>query len=707
MAALFAAALSLSGAVAFAQESGKNATFSADEMTHDKDQGVITARGHVEVVQNGRTLLADSISYDQNRDVIRATGNVTLHNPTGEVLFADNMEITGDLKNGMIEDLMAVMADRSRFAAKKATLVNDETMTLERGVYSPCQPCQDDPSRPLVWQLKSVKVIHDRVNKIVEFEDAWLEFSGIPIIYTPYLSFPDPTVKRKSGFLPPRVGGSSSLGMVARTPYYYVLDDYSDVTVTPIITSKENGGLAAEYREKFTRGEITSETSAAYDANNNVLGHIDAKARFDINNDWRWGVDAQRASNSTYMRRYGFGRQDTLTSQAFLEGFSGRNYMNFSSMAFQGLRATDDPKTTPVVLPLAEYSHQGEPGRLGAYNTLDVNMAMLTRDLGADTKRVSVKPSWNLPYVAPMGDIYKLSASMGLDFFHSQSLAAPTARERDGTYDGAALRANPELSLDWRWPLARRTGTVTEILEPIGQVIVSPYGGNSWKMANEDSQDLDFNDTNLFSANRYTGYDRVEGGPRTNYGVKWGVYGDGGGSTSILVGQSYRLKADDTFQTGSGLEKNFSDYVAKLQVSPNENFDMVYRTRLDQDTYDFRRNEVGVSGTASPISYSASYAYFDRLQNGEYDGRKELSYGLGAKLTDMWSTQFSGVRDLSQDGGQRDLSWGFIYEDECFRFDTVLSRTFYLDREIKPTEAIMFRLVFKTLGEVGTDVSAN
>lgn len=700
---LTAAWLCAGGAPAFAQQGGDApATFAADEMTHDKELSTITARGHVEVNQGGRTLLADAISYDQTNDIIRATGNVTLHRPNGDVLFAEMMEISGDLKNGLIEDFRAVMADRSRFAASRAELVNDETMTLDRAVYSPCQPCQEDPSRPLLWQLKAVRVVHDRVNKVVEYENAWLEFAGVPVLYTPYLTHPDPSVKRKSGLLPPRMGGSSDLGFVARVPYFYVLDEYSDLTLTPILTSKENGGVVGEYRERFTKGEVNAEASVAYDSTGNALGHVNATSRFNINESWRLGADLHRASASTYMRRYGLGNDPVLTSQAFVEGFRGKNYATVNAMAFQDLRAGANSETSPLVLPMAQYNHQGEANRFGAYNTLDAQMVMLQRETGTDATRISVRPAWNLPYIAPKGDIYKLSATMGVDFFHTQGLSAPDAR--GGTYNGAALRVNPEIAFDWRWPLARRSGAVTEVIEPIGQIVASPYGGNSYKMANEDSQELDLNDTNLFSTNRFTGYDRVEGGPRANYGLKWAVYGDGGGSTSVLVGQSYRLATDDTFQAGSGLENHFSDYIARVQMSPGPHLNLLYRTRLDKNTWDFKRNEVGVSGKLGWFGYRSDFVFFDRQQDSEFTGRKELSYGFKADITDTWSTNLSGVRDLSTNGGQRSSRLGLAYEDECFRFESDLSRTFYLDREIKPTDAIMFRLVFKTLGEVTSSV---
>lgn len=181
MTTVFAVAvLTMDGATAYAQS--PPASFSADDMTHDKDLGVITARGNVEINHDQRTLLADTISYNEGTDIIIAKGNVTLHRPTGEVIFADFMEVSGDLKNGLIQDLRAVMADRSRFAAKQATLVNDETMTLDYSSYTRCEPCKEDPSREPLWQIKAIKVVHDRKNKVVEYKHARLEFAGVPVL---------------------------------------------------------------------------------------------------------------------------------------------------------------------------------------------------------------------------------------------------------------------------------------------------------------------------------------------------------------------------------------------------------------------------------------------------------------------------------------------------------------------------------------------
>ncbi len=678
------------------------ATFSADEMSNDKTSGIITAKGHVEVIQGDQTLLADVIRYNRNKDIISASGNVTLLRPNGDVLFARTMDVTGDLKNGMLKDFRAVLANHARFAAKQAKLVNNKTLTLSRAVYTACKPCRKHPSRPLLWELKAIKVVHDRTGHVIKYTDAWLEFAGVPVVYIPYLTHPDSSVKRKSGILTPRFGASSDLGFVTRIPYFQVIDAYSDITLTPIVTSKENGALAADYRRHFATGKIDFKGSAAYNSKHRVLGHIAARARFDINDTWRWGTDLNRASTDTYMRRYGFGNQGTLTSNVFAEGFRGDNYASISAMSFQGLRVSDNNETSPIVLPLVQYSYQGAPGKFGAYKTMGVNMAALTRSKTVDSQRLSIRPAWHLSYIAPKGDVYKLSAGLGVDLFHAINQPAPAAH--GNAYNGAAFRIRPQVTLDWRWPFAKRHGGITEVIEPIAQATISPYGGNSYKMANEDSQDFDFSNANLFSANRFTGFDKVESGPRANYGLKWGVYGEHGGSTTAMLGQSYRLKKDDTFRQGSGLENHFSDYVGKVQMSPGTPLNLLYRTRIDKKTLTFRSNELGLNGRYGYLDYSTNFTFFARQAGSEYNGRKEINYNLGVQLTKSWKTSFAGVRDLTNSGGQRSLRWGFIYEDECFRFDATFNRRFYLDRDIKPADAIVFRLVFKTLGEFSTDV---
>ncbi len=674
----------------------------ADEMRYDSEFDIVTANGNVEISQQQRVLLADTVSYNRKQDLVTASGNVSLMEPTGEVLFAEFMELTGDLKDGVIRDIRLILADNARMAANGARRSAGERTEMSNAVYSPCDLCPDDPSRAPLWQVKAVKVTHDTQSKTIEYRDAWLEVAGVPVMYTPYLSHPDPTVRRRSGFVSPSMGGLSDLGYVAEVSYFFDIAPNIDATLTPIYTSKEGPVFAAEYRHLFTKGSLEMSGSITNDSKDDTRGHIRGKGRYDINETWRSGFNLDRASDDTYLRRYRYGDKGTLTSRVFAEGFRQRNYASVNAYSFQGLEAGDDPGKTPIILPLIDFNHVGEPDRFGGRTQMDVNVLGLTRTDGTDSRRLSTGVGWVRPFDGPIGDQYTVTASLRGDAYHVEDVVRAS---KPDTFTGATGRVYPQVSLDWRWPLVRRdTDTVHQILMPIASFVASPYGGNPENIPNEDSQDFEFDDTNLFSTNRFTGLDRVEGGPRVNYGLRWGVYGNQGGRTSILFGQSYRVKSDDTFVEGSGLESNLSDIVARVDIAPSERLDFLYRTRLDKDNLEAKRHEFQISTGPRALRLSLGYLYIDRHVGSEFAGREEIRYAVTGQLSRYWRAGVSAIHDLSEDEGLRALGLNLTYEDECLIFVTSLGRTFFEDRDLKPTDSIVLRLVFKTLGEVETSV---
>ncbi len=670
----------------------------ANEVRYDRELGVIAARGNVEASHEGRVLFADTISYNQNTDILTASGNISLLEPTDEVIFAQYLELSGDLKAGIIRDLRVILSDKSRIAATSARRRDGNILELDRAVYSPCKQCRKNPNKPPLWQIKAVKITHNKRRKTIEYKDAWLEIAGVPVFYTPYLSHPDPTVKRQSGFLAPSIGNSSDLGMILKVPYFYNIAPNKDATITPIFTTKEGAILTGEYRHLFKNGELKARGSITRDSTDTWRGHLFSKGRFDLDDTWRTGFDINRTTDDTYLRRYNFESRATLGTNLFLEGFRKRNYFSAEALAFQGLGASDDPGNTPYILPMINYNHVGEPGRFGVRTSFDANLLAMTRTDGTDVRRLSLKGGWRLPYVGPMGDQYTLSASLRGDVYQVNGL---DLKGNGDSYNGVTGRLRPELSLLWRYPFVRREGKINQIFEPIVSAIVTPYGGNPSKIPNEDSQEFEFDDTNLFSNSRFTGLDRVESGPRVNYGLKWGVFGENGGSTTVIVGQSYRVRTDDAFADGSGLEDNFSDIVGMVRVAPSDQVNILYRTRLNKDTFDASRNEIQLKAGPRALRIDAGYLFFDRQENSEYPGREELSLGVYSQINRYWRASTKGVRDLKNDE-MRKLSLSLTYEDECLVLSTQYTRNFFEDRDLKPSDTFMFRVTLKTLGEFET-----
>jgi LPS-assembly protein len=674
----------------------------ADRMSHDRDLGVITASGNVEISQLDRILLADTISYNERENIVTASGNVSVVEPTGEVLFAEYMELTGDLRDGVIRQLRIRLADNSRIAAAGGRRTDGNRTEMVNAVYSPCESCPNDPAAPPLWQVKAKRVTHDQAEKTVEYRDAWMELAGVPVAYTPYFSHPDPSVRRQTGFLTPSAGSSSYLGPFLSTPFFWNIAPNRDLTVSPTITWKQNAVLAGEYREQGAKSLTNAKASATVDDEGDFRGHVDSSVKYHASDTWRLGAQLQRASDDTFMRRYGFGSKRTLTSNLAAETFRGRDYAAANAYAFQGLQANDRPGQTPLVLPLLEYSHIGTPNNLGVHSSLTANTLVINRTDGHDTRRMSVGGGYHLPYVAEHGSVLNLDATMRGDIYHVTSLPDPVVPGASET--GAEGRLYPQLGLGWKLPLVRPHGTINEIFEPMVSFYASPRGGNSSDIPNEDSLDPEFDDLNLFSPSRFAGIDRVEGGARTSYGAKWGAYGPSGGFTDVFFGQSYRFVDDDTFARGTGLEDRLSDYVGRLRVSPGQGVLLGYRTRLDRDSFEPRRNELNFVVGPRALQVSANYIFFDNHASGEFGAREELSGGVTARFTRYWRGGFAARHDL-EESDLRSVTGALVYEDECFIFDTIVQRSYYRDRDLEPSDAIIFRLSFKTLGDIHSSAS--
>ncbi len=678
----------------------------ADHVIYDADRGVVAARGNVEIVAGGRILKADVLRYDQNADIVTASGNVSLLERDGTVLFADDLELSDQLRNGSIRRFRALLSDDSRFAAASATRADGNRTVMRRAVYTPCRVCEDEPT-PL-WRIRAGTVTHDQIKQQVSYTNARLEMFGVPVLYTPYFSHPDPTVERKTGLLVPTQSQSTQLGVAVEIPYYFNIAPNLDATFSPIFTSKEGIVLGGEFRERLDSGSYKLNGSITRPEARNDLNaktgkrvtrsHLFASGAFDWNETWRWGFDGAIASDDTYLRRYQISDADTLTTNVFVEGFSDRNYAAANAFFFQGLRTEDDPGETPLILPQLEHSLVTRPDRLGGSFRVSSSFLSLTRKQGTNSNRLSVRGHWFLPQTGRLGDVRSITAEIKADAYLTSDVVDPQKPQAIND-DGLTARLVPQLTFDWRLPLARQERGAQQVFEPIINASISPYGGNPSEIPNEDSLNFEFDDTNVFSENRFPGIDRVEGGPRLNYGFRYGIYGERGGYIAALLGQVLRPKADDTFADKTGLEARNSDYVGRIDISPSSLLRFYERVRLDRDTLAMRRNEIALDAGPDRFRLNATYVRLRReLTADELTDREEINLAVLAELSRYWDLRASTRRDLTDDGGTINSGIGLVYEDECFNVSVDFKRDFTRDRDVEPSSTISFRVRFKHLG---------
>ncbi|HJQ59899.1 MAG TPA: LPS assembly protein LptD, partial [Vineibacter sp.] len=527
------------------------ALLQAREVTYDRASDVVTATGNVEISQNDRILLADQVIYDRKRDIMTAIGNVRIIEPTGEVLFAERMDVTGDFKEGAARDIRLRLANDARLAAHSGTFVEGKTTEVNRGVYSPCDPCEKDPMAAPLWQIKAARIVHDREKKDIYFYDATLEFFGIPVAWTPYFAHADPSVKRRSGLLAPQLERSKDLGYGITLPYYAVIDDGTDLTIYPRFLSRRGLHLSAEMRKRYDEGEFQFRTSGTRDwfhdrAGGEVRGHFFGTARFNLGEDWRTGLQLQRATDKTYLRFYDIDGSPFLTSKAWVETFRRRSYGSIFAYDFQEMRSTVSRRETPRVVPLASYSYVGEQTGFGGHFLADAGMRYLFRDDGAESARLTLRAGYDFSHISSGGHVFNVLATVRSDIYDIKNAVDPD--NPANRFSGMRARILPQLSADWRYPLIRRLGERSYLtVEPRAGFVISPNIGRQWRIPNEDAIDQVFDETNLFTPNRSTGDDRLEGGQRFNYGLKLGVSSANGGNNWLFLGQSIRAQRDPSF----------------------------------------------------------------------------------------------------------------------------------------------------------------
>ena len=682
------------------------AEITADELVHDKDTNIVTATGNVEVIYKGRIARADKIVYDVDNDKVTAEGNASLLEADGTIIYADYVELTGDLKEGVARNIRMLLSNGlSRLTAEDLKREDGNITTLDHATYTACKPCEDDPEAPPLWQLRASEVIHDQEEKEVRYWHARMEMWGVPVFYTPYLEHPDPTVKRQSGFLTPSAGSSKNLGYFVETPYFWAYSDYGDLTLRPRLTTDENAGLAANWRHMWESSDVDMEASATVDSDDEFRGHVDGTVRHEFDDIWVGNLQLQRTTDDTYLRRYKFGEDSPiLTTTGSIEGFAQRSYLGVEGFTYQGLRDSDDPGTTPWVLPLVNYNYVGTPDEGGDYWSFDANTMALFRDEGSQSRRLSLSGGWTQPWYSPIGEVYRLSAGIRGDLYHVDDVI----RDDGTTYDGVTGRVIPQVALDWRYPFQRIGESSVQTIEPIVVAVASPYGGNPDEIPNEDSLNFEFDDTNLFSHSRFPGLDRVEGGPRVSYGLRWMTTTSGGPSAEVLLGQSFRVHKSAVFSEESGLNDNFSDVVGRIRISASDWWNIAYRFRIDPNDFVGRYHDVNGSVGVDELRLNAQYLYLNGDRNNDPDNlfgdREELSLSLSSMFSENWSGQVFTKHDLSEDGGPLRAGMGLTYEDECFAFTSTLVKDYTSDRDLKSGLSVYFQIAFKTLTEFQTGI---
>lgn len=696
--------------------------YAADTADYDQANKIVTLSGGVEIEQEGRKLEADRVVYNLKDDIATAEGHVIIHDVNGDVHYAESVELSDKMRQGLIDRLFTTMADGSRVWAAKGIKESEQRYVLEDATYTACKACEKDPNKRPPWQLHAKKVELRKDEQRVVYRNAWLDLWGVPVLYTPYFSHPDGSVEQKSGFLTPSFGWNSDLGGFYSQPYYWAISPSTDATFTGMYTTDEGPLGRVEFRKRFENAYFESDMSLTHSSRVDSVGNVDvrqpAKTRghlfadgtWDIDEHWRGGMDLNLTSDEQYLRQYGFSDESILESSIYAERFENRDYAIIKGLAFQDLRAGSSKSDQPNILPYAELSMMGEPNALmGGRWAWDSSLLSLARDgNGQDVWRGSSRASWERQDILPVGLVLNSELGARGDMYATtnriEASLDPTEEENK-----QQARFIPNAQLTASYPLKSNFKTFQLRVEPVATLYAAPDIDNDTTFPNEDSQDVQLDAANILRGNRFPGLDRVEDNSHVAYGLRTGLYSYDGGRLSTFLGQSYNFDDEDNpFPAGSGLEDQSSDYVGAINATfGGGKHDLSYRFQVDSDTFASERHELYARTERGPVEVDGSYLYAQGAAGTTFaDSREQIRLGSTIDLSEMWSFRGDGIYDLSSIDTERGLRRAIgtlTYTHECYDIALTADRNLANDSSGVQDTTVMFRIGLKNLGEYQTD----
>jgi len=743
----------------------------AVEVDYDYNNSRVSAVGNVQMFYNGTSVEADKVIYDQKTKRLHAEGNIRMTDAEGKVTYANIMDLSDDYRDGFVDSLRVDTADATRMAASRADRSSGNYTVFENGVYTACAPCKDDPKKPPLWQVKGARIIHDQTDKMLYFENAQLEFFGVPMAYLPYFSTPDPTVKRKTGFLMPGFTSATGYGYGVETPFYWAIAPDYDATFNPRFTTRQGVLFQGEFRQRLINGsyqiraygidQLDPGAFAGQPGDRQFRGGIDTKGQFALNDKWVWGWDGVLLSDYFFFSDYKLAQyRDPLgsflslpteaISQLYLTGVGSRSY--FDARTIYYLSYSGNQAQVPVIHPVVDYSNVINHQVLGAEFSYKTNFTSLTRETAAfdpittlantnglcltasadpmarlptqcllrgmpgTYTRATVEAQLRRSFTDSAGEIWTPFAIVRADAIDASISNQPGVSNFLPVGDTQALRVMPTVGLEYRYPFINVQPWGTTTIEPIGQVIIRPNESYAGKLPNEDAQSMTFDASNLFAVDKFSGYDRVEGGGRANVGVQATTQFDRGGSVNVLFGQSYQLFGLNSFavadvtNTGvdSGLQRARSDYVGSVNYSPNRTYTFSVRSRLDEQTLNINRFEAEGRASFDRWSVALTYGNYAPQPDLGYLIRREGLLGSGSiKVAANWVVSGAARWDLEANKLNQYIV-GAGYVDDCFVLAANYVTSYQYSAGTTPpvlSHAFMLQIGLRTLANTSSSAS--
>lgn len=668
---------------------------------------------------------ADTFVYDLKTKTIYAQGKVVfLDNQQNKYLF-DKFDYNEISKKGNGSNIKANLNDSSNFIAEKGFFNgNEETASLHNSHFTTCKKTIDSKNNYCPdWSLRSQKVKHDKKNKMLYHENVVLKIKEIPVFYSPYLSHPDPSVKRKSGFLVPVIKNISEIGGIFKAPYFWAISEDKDLTITPSYYFDEKPMLQTSFRQKFKNSflQIENAYSQGYKnlngtgrtpgSRNYTFLNYDSKVKDLFFKENEINFKLQKVSQSTFLKvnkiNTDLFKEDVNDLENFfkLASYNDNKRIDFKVGYYDTLSVKDTSKYT-YILPEVSYS-------MNNLKFNDFNLNFTSYFLGKKYEKDKIQAqNINNIYAEKNQIIFK---KLGISTIVKGNILNNNSHNNNiiDNVNGNTSKNYYTLAVDNKLPLVKFDDKSQKTITP---KIFIKYTTGQMKDSSSDIKILELSD--IYSINRNNTNDKPETGLSLGHGFDFINTKQNSENRTYLkthfgLGQVLRTTVHQNQPSTSSLDKKRSDVIGEfkidligeankftsddinfLQKSKNNNLKINYKFNSNESISKLYRNQIDLSGLYNTFSTKILF----NEENSHVGTARSATYALNKFLTKNTFFSLDGKKNLVTNNSEY-LNLSYNYENDCIKASIAFSRNYYNDQDLQNSNSLFFSIILKPFGD--------
>lgn len=669
----------------------------ADNLVFNADANKVMASGNVLMSYEGYVATADRAEYDRGTGDLVLIGNAVVRDPEQVVYLGDRIHVTGDFKDAFVTALQMQTPDGALVTGSEVEYRDQMIAILENGSYSPCGTCIDANGNRIGWRVKTTKMVLNREEKTLYLERPTVELLGHDTLSVPFYWMPDPTDPRSPGFRLPRTRFNQGYGLAVLAPYFYPISTETDLWLTPMLMSRQGFLLDGELTQRFgSDNEVAVRASGVYQLDRSAFlgevgdrtwrGALQITGEFTPAPQWRAGWSYLAFTDPAFIGDYDLSGYDR-TNDVFAQHLSDHVFFDARIQEFllsgQASQISQDRQGRTI--PVARFDKYFEVDDAGGQVLLSGDFIGVNR--GLDAQRTvngvnyidgyagnsfhgTIEGGWQRQFIVPGGLAATPYLGLRLDAanYDGGSALMPVA--------STLFTPTPIAAIDLRFPVRATDGMSTYIFEPIAQLV---YRGSSTSLVgitNQSAQSFVFEDTNLFSFNRFSSNDRQETGLRANIGGQMQANFYDGSWLRLIGGQSYHLAGVNAFSVfdhaqvgnGSGLSATNSFIVAGLTAGIGNFVQFGGKAELDPATGLIARGTTAVALDINQFTLDTAYSYRRAIASrGELTDAHTISAEVGVPVADYWTINGSANWNITANNWTT-IGAGVAYDDEFLSY---------------------------------------